>query len=289
MAFRILSALAAQAPLASSKLGSVDMHLHGANPVIRIIHCLCVLLVCLAPWSQAGAGQNAPVDRLLRVAEDVGAEGQRRMAAIHALGERGDPRAVEPLIRILERDMRARTGVWAAAIPALGMLGDPAAGEILTSALNKRDDNWLGREMAAEALGRIGDASAVPALVHAARMADTRESAIAALARIGTPASAPSLIEALDANEPAETRQRAMDGLRRIGRPAVGALSRAALEAYPEAPMTDKRVALCRLLREISGSQARKALRGLATDSDPRVRACARGAAPFDHPRQKQE
>lgn len=257
--------------------------------MIRIIHCLCVLLVCLASWSQASAGRNTQMDHLLRVAEDVAAEGQQRMAAIHALGELGDPRAVVPLIRILERDMRARTGVWAAAIPALGMLGDPAAGKILIRALNKRDDDWLGREMAAEALGRIGAVSAIPALSHAARLADTRESAIAALARIGTPASVPSLIEALDASEPAATRQRAMEGLRRIGRPAVGALSRAALEAYPEAPMTEKRVTLCRLLQEIGGRQALEALRGLATDSDPRVRACARGAAPLDHQRHKHE
>jgi HEAT repeat protein len=249
--------------------------------MILAIRFFCSLLLCLATLGVASAGQGTQFDKLLRVAENTQADGQQRMEAIHALGELGDPRGVKPLIRILERDMGERTGLWAAAIPALGMLGDPAASKALIAALNKRDDDWLGREMAAAALGRIGDTSAVPALIHAAWMADTRESAIAALAHIASPASVPSLIEALDEGESDEIQELAMEGLGRIGRPAVKALIQAASEAYPEAPMTHKRVAICRLLRKIGGGQANNALRQLATDADPLVKACASGTEPL--------
>ncbi len=253
--------------------------------MVRFIRYLYVLLLCLISGGIAHAVQEGPFDRLLQTAEDVEADGMRRMQAIYALGKLGDARAVRPLLGILERDMVKRSGLWAAAIPALGMLGDPAACEALIAVLDKRDDDWLGREMAADALGRIGDASAVPALIRAAWLVDTREHVIAALARIGSPAGVPSLIEALDEGEPAEIRKMAMEGLRRIGLPAVGELIQAVTETFPEAPSTHKRVTICRLLHQIGGGQAGDALKRLATDADPQVSACAGGAESLDHGR----
>ena len=55
-----------------------------------------------------------------------------------------------------------------AIIPALGHLKDERAVPLLIKALNNLDEDWLGREAAARALGDIGATKAMPGLIRAA-------------------------------------------------------------------------------------------------------------------------
>jgi len=82
--------------------------------------------------------------------------------AAYVLGEIGDKRAVEPLIKALEdEDRNVR---WGAA-EALGYIGDKRAVEPLIKALE--DEDWYVRKRAAYALGDIGDKRAVEPLTEA--------------------------------------------------------------------------------------------------------------------------
>ncbi|MBN2242980.1 MAG: HEAT repeat domain-containing protein [Acidobacteria bacterium] len=188
---------------------------------------------------------------LLEIIRDETADGQARMDALVQLGELGDRRLAKPLIDILERDILERTGIWAAAIPSLGLLGDPEAVPILVETLNKRDEDWLGREMAADALGQIGDPAAVEALMAAAHMADTRHSAIRALARIGDERAIGILIDAIDPAEDPETVESAKTGLIKIGSAALPALKTAFHENSPESSGVDRRRIIRQVISEI--------------------------------------
>ena len=84
-----------------------------------------------------------------------------------------------------------------AIIPALGHLKDERAVPLLIKALNNLDEDWLGREAAARALGDIGSTKAVPGLIRAAWLPETRNAAIKALAAIGDPRAVDVLLSAL--------------------------------------------------------------------------------------------
>jgi HEAT repeat protein len=121
------------------------------------------------------------------------------------------------LLRVL-RGRRVGDSVREAAAAALGRIGDAAAVPGLLAAL--RDESWQVREAAAEALGEIG-APAVPGLLAALRDAeeDVREAAAKALEQIGAPA-VPGLLAALrDAEE--DVREAAAEALGEIGDAAV--------------------------------------------------------------------
>lgn len=98
---------------------------------------------------------------LLRLLEDEDHD-VRHWAAM-ALGEIGDPRAVEPLSGLLLVD--EDEGVRLEAARALVKLKDRRATEALVSAL--RDEKWVVRTWAAAALGEIGDLRAVEPLIAA--------------------------------------------------------------------------------------------------------------------------
>jgi HEAT repeat protein len=102
---------------------------------------------------------------------------------------------VPRLLRVL-RGWRVGDSVREAAAKALGRIGDAAAVPGLLAAL--RDESWQVREAAAEALGEIG-APAVPGLLAALRDADwqVRRAAAAALREIGDAAAVPGLLAAL--------------------------------------------------------------------------------------------
>jgi hypothetical protein len=86
------------------------------------------------------------------------------MMAADALGEIGDPSAVEPLIGALEDDFDSE--VRESAADALGMIGAPRAVEPLIGVLENDSDSDV-RRLVADALGKIGDARAVGPLVTA--------------------------------------------------------------------------------------------------------------------------
>ncbi len=128
-----------------------------------------------------------------------------RADVARALGRLGDPRAVEPLIEVLER-----TDSWTrdAAASALGQLGDARAVLPLLEALTERR---VGGN-AAVALGEIGDPRAVEPLIEVlvdderdtdayevwpSRVRSLRIAAAQALGALRDPRGVPPLIEAL--------------------------------------------------------------------------------------------
>jgi HEAT repeat protein len=106
---------------------------------------------------------------------------QIRQFTAYLLGQAGDRRAVEPLIRALSDD---HPGVRGAAANALGQLGDPIAVPHLLGLVG--DDNRQIAVWAAFALTRLGE-SYFHVLVNALRSDDVnvRRSAILAMSQLG--------------------------------------------------------------------------------------------------------
>jgi HEAT repeat protein len=84
-----------------------------------------------------------------------------RWTAAKALGQLGDPRAVEPLIATLSDRWNIPIVAW-----ALGQLGDTRAVEPLIAVLEHEDDEGV-RWAVVEALRRLGDSHAVEPLITA--------------------------------------------------------------------------------------------------------------------------
>jgi HEAT repeat protein len=123
-------------------------------------------------------------------------QGGVRKDAIVALGEIGDPRAVEPLIAALDDEQTGR-----AAMKALGQIGDPRAVEPLIVILTNEHQRPLSRGRdAAEALGEIGDPRAVGPLIAAAHDVSAWGASSDALGKIGAPAVEPLIAALKDGN-----------------------------------------------------------------------------------------
>lgn len=224
-----------------------------------------------------GAGAVEPLVAALKDGGVLGASGVRAYAA-SALGQIGDPRAVDPLIAALKDETG---GVRAFAASALGQIGDPRAVEPLIAAL-KGEGGWARKE-AVEALGQIGDPRAVEPLVAAlnGEAGSVRKGAAEALGRLGDPRAVEPLVAAL-ADRDREVREaaaQALDGLAwspdrseagaaywatrgnwdkcvEIGAPAAAPLVTALDLSYDEAT----RHAAAGALVQIGGAQAVEAL-----------------------------
>jgi HEAT repeat protein len=138
------------------------------------------------------------VDPLLAVLVHDGDPAVRE-DAIRALGEIGDPQAVEALLIVMKEP-----GLRTAAVEALGRIGDRRVVPMLigmvtggtppevTRAVDGCGDQWSEevaiQAAAVQALGEIGDESALPTLVAALEPTFTRAEAAAALARFGSKA-----------------------------------------------------------------------------------------------------
>jgi len=116
-----------------------------------------------APSSAAEAASRVDaldtVEQLIQLLE--GKDWSKARSAVRALHELGDPRAVEPLIRILEKN----SWLAAEAALALGNIGDARAVEPLIPALN--NTRFVLPWNAARALGAIGGDRAIEALIAA--------------------------------------------------------------------------------------------------------------------------
>jgi hypothetical protein len=118
-----------------------------------------------------------------------------RSLVARILGEIGDNRAVESLIPALEdKDPNIR---WRTA-EALGKIGDTRAVEPIITALSKEKEGWLKNELIFD-LGEIGDNRAVKPLINVFRAKDTspRIAAADALGSIGDPSAIPVLASGL--------------------------------------------------------------------------------------------
>jgi HEAT repeat protein len=194
---------------------------------------------------------------------------------VKALCEIDDPRAVQPLITALKRDIKVRTGLWAWIIPALGRLRDSAAVPMLEHTLTISDDHWFGREMSVNALGNIGAQESIPVLLEAAWHGDIRGSVIEVLAKFNDHRVIPALISALQPEEDPATSQAAMNALHRFGSGAVPELIDAFDEFWPEYSATQKRLRLCHLLGKSSDERAIKRLHESLKDPDAIIAKCA--------------
>lgn len=104
-------------------------------------------------------GDRRATEPLLRLLSDP--EGAVRLDTIRSLGRLGDERATRPLESVVQNEDRTRDERLEA-INALGRLSGPGKVNALIRAL-RADDVEL-RERAADTLGRVGDALALPPL-----------------------------------------------------------------------------------------------------------------------------
>jgi HEAT repeat protein len=171
-----------------------------------------------------------------------------RWNATQALGELGDVRAVQPLIAAL----KDQDQIWRSyLIRALCQIGDTRAIKPLFSMIKDRtsrqdlvkrseftdglikigtpavmpliaalkDDDWVVRNIAEEALGNIGDVRAAAPLGAALENGLVDKPAIDALVKIGNPGMKP-LVAALD-NRDKKVCQAVTETLVKIGKPAI--------------------------------------------------------------------
>ncbi|MBW1980689.1 MAG: HEAT repeat domain-containing protein [Deltaproteobacteria bacterium] len=162
-------------------------------------------------------GDPRAVEPLLAALNDQ--EPLIRRQAAEALGKIGDDRAVAPLLAVLQRKDEA-AHVRASAAETLGLLRNPIAVEPLLTAL--RDQDWNIRSRAAQALGNIGDTRAVEPLMAALadREAVVRQHLSEALGKIGDPRSR-SALEAMLEDEDRNVRTAARQALQLLEMPGI--------------------------------------------------------------------
>jgi HEAT repeat protein len=177
----------------------------------------------------------------------------RREAAI-TLGEMGDERCVEPLVRALQ------DGDWQVrevAIEALGMVGSPAVESLL-----KLLRSWDFRKYAIRALGKIKDERVLDPLIAQLRSDEFGEDATEALVELGEPAVEKLVAALKDKDE--NIRKQAVIILGRIK--AV-----AALDPLIEM-LKDKdwyiRLTAAAALEKIGDERGRQAIKPLLQDPD---------------------
>ncbi|MDB5081194.1 MAG: hypothetical protein JWP00_3118 [Chloroflexi bacterium] len=112
----------------------------------------------------------APADAVPGLVGRLALEPDRgvRQNLIKALGRLGDDRALEGLVNALkDRDLL----VCQEAALALSRFNSPASYEALLAALQRKDsrESWQVRRFAAQAIGKLGDRRAVPALIVSLR------------------------------------------------------------------------------------------------------------------------
>ncbi len=187
---------------------------------------------------------------------------QTREDAIRALGDpayKGDAAVIQALAKAaLDNAESARAyRLRQFAAQALGVVGDSSAVQSLTFALE--DENSMVKTSAAESLGKIGDAAALPALLIALKdkNADVRQTAILALSAIDS-AQASAFIPLLGDPE---------DSVRKTAAEAIAAQGANALKSLVDAlqdPNSTIRGAAAELLGRLKDERAREGLNYVA-------------------------
>jgi HEAT repeat protein len=181
-----------------------------------------------------------------------------RREAVITLGEMGDERCVEPLVRAL------RDGDWQVrevAVEALGMVGSPAVDAVV-----KQLRNWEIRKCAIRALGKMKDERVLEPLIAQLRSDEFSQDATEALVELGKPA-VPKLVAALKDKD---------EGIRKQAVIALGRLKDPdAIDPLIEM-LKDKdwfvRLTAAAALEKIGDDRGREAIKPLLQDSDMVVR-----------------
>lgn len=97
--------------------------------------------------SPAPEAKNESIARAIEILSETPLRPAEAIPAIDALGESGDPRAVEPLIALLKRSNDLAVKIHAC--DALGRIGDPRAIDPLIDKLQDRDEDFYVRKKAA--------------------------------------------------------------------------------------------------------------------------------------------
>lgn len=141
---------------------------------------------------------------------------------IAAATELGRMRASNAVPRLIAASEDVRPDVRMAAVEALVEIGDPRAQEALVRHL--KSGEWRTRQLAAQGLGRLGQASAAPHLREAMRDGHVAvaASAATALASCGGPEAL--VLVALSGDEPAGAREAALLALGESGAAAIQAI-----------------------------------------------------------------
>ncbi len=190
-------------------------------------------------------------------AREVTSPGREAARALVRIG----PAAVDPLLGVLADNTNREARVNAAW--ALGELGEPRAVPLLTSHAN------IWRPESLEALARIGDASAAPALLKTFNQsAGFVAGVVDTLVALG-PACGPAVLAHYD-DPRAPNRPMALRALGRIG--LAEALPRAVAALSPEAEPALLREALGVLARSPASPKAGGPLAALAAHPDWRIR-----------------
>lgn len=198
-----------------------------------------------------------------------------RELVLDALGEAGDQRALIPILALLsDPDPAVRLRALAALRPMLA--GDAGrAADVLVDLLG--DADLEVRVLAAEYLGRIGAAVAVPRLLELATSADERRLravALDALGRIGDPRALPLFLDTLGATDDL-LRRLAADALIRLDDDAAIEPLLARATSAPAGARAEAVRALGGVLRDQRHEQASRALSALASEAPLEVSLAA--------------
>ena len=215
-----------------------------------------------AAWALGEIGEPAAVEPLIAALQSAPASLRHEVA--RALGKLDDARAVAPLMDALtdpEADVQAK------AAEALGALGATEAVAPLCALAVDKDTDANVRSAAAKALGQIADLKAREVLVEVlAKDANekVRTEAATSLGTLGDTEAIPPLLDAFLYDPKGAVAETAAMALAGIGGPsAVAALEEAAMSQRS----THRLGAIIAALVEIPGSEAGDALFGLLEDA----------------------
>jgi HEAT repeat protein len=189
-----------------------------------------------------------------------------RAGVAYALGKIGEPRALTPLVQLLQDPNQC---VRSVAVPALRRLGSAEALPSLIEALH--DEYESVRLQAAAALGELHDVQAVPALVQALQdpVPGVRVEAVTALTQIGDTRAVEAFVERLcTRGEHPRVQLGAVLGLGELGDYRVVNL----LIGVLEQPDAVYRIAAAEALGKIGHPDAAPALIAALTDPEAKVR-----------------
>jgi len=267
---------------------------HGAIPFEALVEALGfgdTVTRMQAAHSLGARGQREAVPHLLGRLGGPEKDPAVRGEIYRSLGRLGDKRAQAQLVSCIGKESRAE--LRAVCVAALGHMESDQSLKVILRALSA-DPEQIVRMRAVDALGQVGNARAVRALVDIldAGNGPMASRAVAALGRTGNPAAAKPLLNHLKRSETGLERLAVVDALARVPgpkshEPLKKLLAQAETPALRSAitvalgAARDGRAAptLIRLLDDASPGVRYRALAGLAEIGSPEAAEAVAGLA----------